>query len=332
MPINKVAAAYLAYFAYIDDGQDTVHAKHFRQYLGEIPGGPAKGPWTLCWGPGVNNGTLAYVARGVDGTYGLAFRGTDVDGSLSTAFLNVLEDADGLAVVPWLYPQQPGLPVQSQMQISAGIDQALSFVTAMTDPKSDLSLLDFLRGLAKSGPLDLMVVGHSLGAALAVVATAWLQDQLPKVEPLKFKLWPHTFAAPTMWNGPFATMFGPAFPYYALVNQYDVVPMGWANLSGAAATYPVPYPNLYNDYYYTLYFAINFVNGLIQQYGFTQITPSNPDSFSGKLISTDSWPDEAGAMHSMQYQYFPYATGTVAPCLPGITRTGGVRARSVSPD
>lgn len=332
MAINKTAAAYLAYYAYIDDGRDIVRASKFVECLSKVPAGAANGPWTLCWGPAVNNGTLAYVAKGADGTYGLAFRGTDIDGSLSTAFLNVIEDADGLAVVPWLYPQQPGVPPASQMQISAGIDQALSFAIAMTDPTTSLSLLDYLRGLAKSATLDLMVTGHSLGAALAVVATAWLQNQLPKVGPLKFELWPHTFAAPTMWNSPFATMFAQTFKeYYAAANQYDVVPMGWADLSDALKTYPAKGINMYNDYYWSLYVPLDAVRIGIQSYGFTDIIAGNPDSFKATLISTDSWADEAGAMHSMECQYFPHATGHAAPPLPGITRTGRARPRSVSP-
>ena len=30
----------------------------------------------------------------------------------------------------------------------------------------------------------------------------------------------------------------------------------------------------------------------------------------------NSWTTEAGTMHSMQYQYFPHATGVAAPPLP----------------
>ena len=90
---------------------------------------------------------------------------------------------------------------------------------------------DFLRGLAKTGPIDLTVTGHSLGGAIAIVATAWL------LEPLNFSLWPHTFAAPTMWNAAFATSFARTFAYYAAVNTNDIVPMAWANLSGVLATF-----------------------------------------------------------------------------------------------
>lgn len=129
MALNKVAAAYLAYFAYIDDALETVVPSDFIQLLGDVPAGAANGPWKLCWGPAVNDGILGYVARGADGTYALAFRGTDVDGSVSGSLQNLLADANGF-VVPWLYPQQAGAP----QQISDGINGALALTIGLTDP------------------------------------------------------------------------------------------------------------------------------------------------------------------------------------------------------
>ena len=91
-------------------------------------------------------------------------------------------------------------------------------------------LLDYLRGLAAAAPLELIVTGHSLGAALAVAATGWLHDQLGKLGQVTFTLWPHTFAGPTTWNNVFATWFGTTFTYYKAVNTNDIVPMAWADL------------------------------------------------------------------------------------------------------
>jgi hypothetical protein len=324
MALNKIAAAYLAYFAYIDDALETVQASDFVTLLTSVPAGAANGPWKLCWGPAVNDGILAYVAQGTDGTYALSFRGTDVDGSVSGSFQNVLADADGFFLIPWLYPQQSGAP----LQISAGINGALALAIGLTDPVTSVSLLDYLRGVGKAGTLDLMVTGHSLGGALAIVATAWLNDQLPKVETLSFSLWPQTFAAPTMWNAAFATNFATTFSYYAAVNTNDIVPMGWANLNGVLATFPSPGPSLYNTDWW-LYKAIQAVSLTIPTY--TPIVPSDADSFTGTTIANEAWTAEAGSMHSMRFKYFPHATGTAAPALPGTTRTGLARTRSAAP-
>ncbi len=246
-----------------------------------------------------------------------------VDGSISGSFQDVLADANGFFLIPWLYPQQSGAP----LQISAGINGALALAIGLTDPTTSVSLLDYLRGVAKAGTLDLMVTGHSLGAALAVVATAWLNDQLPKVETLSFSLWPQTFATPTMWNAAFAASFAKTFSYYAAVNTNDIVPMGWANLSGVLATFPSPGPSLYDTDWW-LYKAIQAVNLTIPTY--TAIVPSDPDSFTVTPVANESWTAEAGSMHSMQLRYFPHATGTVAPTLPGTTRTGLARTRSAT--
>jgi Lipase (class 3) len=326
MNLNKTAAAYLAYFAYIDDALDTVNPSDFKTFLTQIPAGPANGPWQLRWGPAVNDGVLGYVAQGADGTFALAFRGTDVDGSIAGSFENVIADIDAFFLLPWLYPQQSGAP----LQISAGVNQALALAIGMTDPTTNLSLLDYLRGIAKSGTLNLMVTGHSLGGALAIVATAWLYNQLPQIGPVKFTLLPHTFAAPTMWNAGFANYFATKFQqYYAAINTNDIVPMGWANLKKVLATYPPPGPSLYDTDYYSLYLPIEILSKTIPTY--TEIVPSVSDSFTGSLVAGLSWTAEAGTMHSMQNQYFQHVIGKPGPKLPGTTKTGVARSRAVAP-
>jgi hypothetical protein len=52
MALNPTAAAYLAYYAYIDDALETVMASDFVTWLTKIPGGTGNGPWTLCLGAG----------------------------------------------------------------------------------------------------------------------------------------------------------------------------------------------------------------------------------------------------------------------------------------
>ena len=56
--------------------------------------------------------------------------------------------AHALAMAPWLYPQG------TDNQISAGMNEALLLAIGMTDPVTDLSLLDYLRPLGQSGTLN----------------------------------------------------------------------------------------------------------------------------------------------------------------------------------
>jgi hypothetical protein len=127
-----------------------------------------------------------------------------------------------------------------------------------------------------------------------------------------------------MWNGPFAASFAANFTYYAAVNTNDIVPMGWANLNNVLKTYAAPGPSL-EQTDFKLYLAIDLLNKVIPTY--TQIAPSNPDPFTIAPVANASWTSEAGWMHSMQLQYFPHATGTQAPQLPGTTTTGLARPR-----
>ena len=133
-----------------------------------------------------------------------------------------------------------------------------------------------------------------------------------------------------MWNAAFATSFAQTFSaYYAAVNTNDVVPMGWANLSGVLATFLSPGPSLYETDYFSLYLPIEILSKAIPTYA--EIVPSNADSFTVTPIANESWTIEAGTMHSMQFQYFPHATGSVAPPLPGTTKTGLPRTRAAAP-
>jgi hypothetical protein len=321
MTLNRAAAAYLAYFAYIDDALETVQPSDFETYLRQVPSGGANGPWTLVWGPSVNDGILAYIALGADGSHGLAFRGTDSDTSVTGAFQNFLVDLEAFNYVPWLYPQNRS----PALQLSAGTNQALGLAIGMTDPATDTSLLDYLRSLAASKPLELIVAGHSLGGALTVAAAAWLYDQLPKAGAVSFSIWPHTFAAPTVWNDGFASWFSSTFSYYAAINTNDIVPMAWNNLNEILTTFPQPGPNL-KDTDWLIYEAVILASGAVPSY--TAIAPN--DAFTVTPVSNETWLQEAGLMHSMEYQYFPHATDTAAPKLPNTSKIGVARPRAAA--
>ena len=318
MPINQMAAAYLAYFAYIDDAQPVVNPKDFVACLSAVPQGPANGPWTLTWGPAINNGLLAYVATGKDGTYALAIRGTDTDDSIPAFSDNVLADLEANAV-PWVYQRTP----DPTMQLSAGTNGALALAMCMSDPTTDVLLLDYLRSVANSGVTDLIVTGHSLGGAMTMAVTAFLSDQLPQARSGTLKLWPHSFAAPTVWSTSFATWFMKTFTYYAAVNSNDIVPMAWNNLNGIIALYPNPYPGAPLE----VVAAIALIEPQVPPYA--SITPT--DEFAGNLVSTTDWYTEAESMHSMAGQYFPHATGVPAPPIPGATTRVAAKPRLAAP-
>jgi hypothetical protein len=236
---QKRAAVELAAITYTDEAQTANRVRDIEAALKTTIPAAANGPWTLVWGPGEVEGILAYVARANDGTtYALAFRGSLGQLAAHEFFDNWALNAETLAQVPWLYP--PG----GDVKVSAGMNQALAYVTSLTDPATNQHLLDFLRDriAATGGPLPLLVTGHSLGGALAQLASQWLYYELVQIGGHKHvTITPLTFAAPTTGNQQFATLFEAAFPdNYALVNTLDIVPMAWANLDGLQHQYPPP--------------------------------------------------------------------------------------------
>ncbi len=236
-PAQKRAAVDLAAITYTDEVNTATRARDIQAALAKIPAG-ANGPWTLAWGPGEVAGILAYVARAADKkTYGLAFRGTLGEISAHDFVYNWALNGDTFKQVPWLYPQG------ADVKVSTGMNRALAYAIMLTDPTTNRHLLDYVRGLIRaSGTLRLLVTGHSLGGALAQLASQWLYNRLVEVDKNEeVYITPITFAAPTTGNQQFATLFETTFPTnYALVNTLDVIPRAWADLDGLQHLYPSP--------------------------------------------------------------------------------------------
>jgi hypothetical protein len=236
-PAQKRAAVELAAIAYTEEVNPANRVAEIKAALAKIPAA-ANGPWTLVWGPGEVEGILAYVALANDKTtYGLAFRGSLGELMAHEFIDNWLLNGETFRQVPWLYPQG------GEVKVSSGMNQALAYVTMLTDQTTHAHLLDFLRGAVKAnGSLQLLVTGHSLGGALTQLASQWLYHQLVEVDGNEeIYITPLTFAAPTTANQQFATLFSTTFPTnYALVNTLDIVPMAWWNLNQIQHMYPPP--------------------------------------------------------------------------------------------
>lgn len=296
------AAANLAMIAYTDEADPQQQKTDIMTALGAL-GSSANGPWTLTWGPANNDGVLAYVAQGADGTYALAFRGSLSDDDAEGFFENWLDDGSSLSVVPWLYPQNVGA------NIATGNNAALALAIGLTDPTTDAGLLDYLRttAAANNGSIALAVCGHSLGAALTNLAAAWIVDQLPKAPGVSATVTPFTFAAPTVGDQAFASLYNMLFgsSSYACINTQDIVPMAWANVQGVQDSFGPTGQTLaqYSDILWGLAETAKLAVGST----YVPITPSNLDSFVGPAISAgDDWPTDAGNQHSMADTYFPH--------------------------
>ena len=241
MPVTsaqKRAAVELAAIAYSDEVNPANRIADIEAALAQIPAA-AYGPWTLAWGPGEVEGILAYVALAADKTtYALAFRGSLGEIMAHEFIDNWLLNGETFRQVPWLYPQGGGV------KVSAGMNQALAYTTMLTDQTTHKHLLDFLRDVIASNndSLQLLVTGHSLGGAIAQLASQWLYHQLVEVDGNEeIYITPLTFAAPSTGNQQFATLFETTFPTnYALVNTVDIVPLAWWNLDAIQHMYPPP--------------------------------------------------------------------------------------------
>jgi len=288
--LTPYAAMSLAAITYLSESDPSQEKAQMSAALSQVPA-DAGGPWTLEWGPSNNAGNLVFVAlSSSNNVYAVAIRGT-VQDDVTGFFTDLLEDLDALSLVPWLYPQSV-----TEAQIASGTNIALAQVIAMTDPVTDVGLLDYLRSVI-SGSNQLIVTGHSLGGTLTSVVAPWIADQLPKAGNTgTVVVTPFTFAAPSAGNQAFVDYYTKLFPNsYRGVNIFDIAPLLWTDLAGIQAMYQPPGQLLktYSDALYDVVEAAKIVVG--QSYA--QTNPDDADFFQGPAITPISFVDEAMTQH-----------------------------------
>lgn len=324
MSHSPQAAAYLAYIAYTDSAIDTPSAADFTSVLSQVPAGTGtNGPWSLVWGPAENDGIVLYVAQGADGSLCLAFRGTNTDEDVTGFYENVWVDLDVLEQLPFPSALSP------VGNISTGTKDALALammaVGTVASSGTPSTVVDFLRQAASNGA-DIMVTGHSLGGALTLAGSVWLQTFLPNAQHQTYNVFPYTFAAPSIGDTTFAAAFAKMFPsYYAAVNSNDIVPMAWADLSSVLETYPS----------FSIWDSSTGIAPIVAGLyccvpDYASVAAGNPDDFTITLVGATSWLNIAQSMHSMKNIYFAHVLpDATAPTLPNSTPVGAIRRRRI---
>jgi hypothetical protein len=286
------AAMSLAAITYLSESDPSQQKSQISAALLALPAA-AGGPWTLEWGPANNAGNLVFVAlNSSKDVYAVAVRGT-VEVDVTGFFTNILEDLDALSLVPWLYPQ-----TVTGAQIASGTNIALAQVIAMTDPVTDLGLLDYLRSVISGSDAQIIVTGHSLGGTLTSVVAPWIADQLPKAGNTgTVAVTPYTYAAPSAGNQAFVDYYTKLFPNsYRGVNTYDLAPMAWSELASIQAMYTSPGQLLW-DYSKMLYALVESAKLAVGQSYAQTNQQAGIDSFQGPAIGKLSFAAEAMTQH-----------------------------------
>jgi triacylglycerol lipase len=286
------AAMSLAAITYLSESDPSQQKSQISAALLALPAA-AGGPWTLEWGPANNAGNLVFVAlNSSKDVYAVAVRGT-VEVDVTGFFTNILEDLDALSLVPWLYPQ-----TVTGAQIASGTNIALAQVIAMTDPVTDLGLLDYLRSVISGSDAQIIVTGHSLGGTLTSVVAPWIADQLPKAGNTgTVAVTPYTYAAPSAGNQAFVDYYTKLFPNsYRGVNTYDLAPMAWSELASIQAMYTSPGQLLW-DYSKVLYALVESAKLTVGQSYAQTNQQAGTDSFQGPAIGKLSFAAEAMTQH-----------------------------------
>ena len=145
------AAMSLAAITYLDETNPAKQQADMSSALSALDAS-AGGPWTLRWGPAIDAGILVFVAQSASAGWAVAIRGSLSSAAAAGFFSNWIEDADAVSQQPWLYPQSV-----AGAQIASGTNEALDAIMGLTDPTTDLSLLDYLRSALPASGGSLLV-------------------------------------------------------------------------------------------------------------------------------------------------------------------------------
>lgn len=212
-----------------DDFDAIKHAVTHRTDL-EVVWGPAQ-LTDMC---GVSYSLMFVAKKASTGEYFVVIRGTNYDSLESW----LLQDFDVATSQP--FSNLPGnLPnVPDTALISQGTFNGMTDLLSLTDPVSNISLVDFLKG---ENPNYLYVTGHSLGGTLSPPLFAYLNAILYGGRSItNMALW--SFAGLTPGGTGFNDYFNSILPnnqdfLWRMHNTLDIAPFFWWSLPGVQNIY-----------------------------------------------------------------------------------------------
>lgn len=175
--------------------------------------------WKLVWGPEqVDDYTVSVTYSEEKNTFALLVSSKTFE--IHSSFISEsYENLEIPRVSSWMFPEVAGAWVNQQLLTS--VENSLQ-----TD------LVNFINTEVVSKKASLWVTGHGFAGAFAqVFALAALQKLEDKFHTIPIKVYPMTFASPSMFNFVFTKYFDSLFPFALRVhNSLDCVPALWGQV------------------------------------------------------------------------------------------------------